>query len=294
MGIFLGLFAAAGWGTGDFLVRDVTRRIGSYSSLLFMQIFGLLFIGVFALLSGEYARLFSVSDPGVYGFMLIQILVSVFGTLMLYQAFATGMLSIVSPIASSYAAVTLVLSLLSGERLTTIRLIGFGFTLGGIILASIEPRRTEHASDAISARRRFPPGVGYALAAAALYGMVFWLQGFYVVPVVGGTAAVLATRVGAVVLLLLLALLPFTRVRTPGGRTLGIIVLVGVIDTLAYLATSIGTSTEQVSIVTVLSSLFSAWTILLAWVFLRERPARVQWLGIVLILIGIVLVSVGI
>ncbi|MGH9432852.1 MAG: EamA family transporter, partial [Terriglobia bacterium] len=66
----------------------------------------------------------------------------------------------------------------------------------------------------------------------------------------------------------------------------------GCFDTAAFVATAIGLTTEQVSVVTVLSSLFGAVTAGLAWVFLRERLHWTQWVGIGLIFAGIVLVSV--
>jgi uncharacterized membrane protein len=47
-----------------------------------------------------------------------------------------------------------------------------------------------------------------------------------------------------------------------------------------------------VSVVSVLASLYGAVTVLLSWIFLRERLERSQWLGIVLIFVGIVCVSI--
>jgi len=42
----------------------------------------------------------------------------------------------------------------------------------------------------------------------------------------------------------------------------------------------------------VLASLYGAVTVILAWIFLREKLERSQWLGIILIFAGIVLVSI--
>ena len=47
----------------------------------------------------------------------------------------------------------------------------------------------------------------------------------------------------------------------------------------------------HVAVVSVLASLYGAVTVLLSWVFLREQIERSQWLGIVLIFVGIVFVS---
>ena len=60
------------------------------------------------------------------------------------------------------------------------------------------------------------------------------------------------------------------------------------LDTTAFVSNNIGLTTEQVSVVTGLSSLFGAVTLLLAWIFLREWLMAQQWLGIGLILVGVV------
>ena len=77
----------------------------------------------------------------------------------------------------------------------------------------------------------------------------------------------------------------------PSGNVWWLLLAVGILDTAAFVANNAGLSTGQVSVVSVLASLYGAFTVLLAWIFLREHLERSQWLGIVLIFIGIVLVS---
>jgi drug/metabolite transporter (DMT)-like permease len=67
---------------------------------------------------------------------------------------------------------------------------------------------------------------------------------------------------------------------------------VAIFDTSANIAYNLGISTSLTAVVSVISSLFSAVTVLMAWVFLRERLARWQWVGVAAILAGIALVSV--
>jgi drug/metabolite transporter (DMT)-like permease len=66
---------------------------------------------------------------------------------------------------------------------------------------------------------------------------------------------------------------------------------IGLLDTGANVSYGLGLAGAYVAIVAVLSSLFSAVTVLLAWVVLRERLALNQWLGVLLILVGVALVS---
>ena len=62
-------------------------------------------------------------------------------------------------------------------------------------------------------------------------------------------------------------------------------------DTSAFVANNAGLVSGHVAVVSVLASLYGAVTVLLSWIFLRERMDRTQWFGIVLIFVGIVLVS---
>ncbi len=52
-----------------------------------------------------------------------------------------------------------------------------------------------------------------------------------------------------------------------------------------------GLRVGPVSVVSVLASLYGAVTVLLSWIFLREKLGRSQWLGIALIFVGIIFVS---
>lgn len=62
--------------------------------------------------------------------------------------------------------------------------------------------------------------------------------------------------------------------------------------TVAFLAGAEGLRSDQVAVVSVIISLFSAVTVLLAWGVLRERLRSSQWIGVGVILVGVSLVSV--
>jgi drug/metabolite transporter (DMT)-like permease len=70
------------------------------------------------------------------------------------------------------------------------------------------------------------------------------------------------------------------------------VVPTALLDTSANIAYNLGITQALVSVVVVLSSLFSAVTVLLAWIFLRERLRGWQWLGVAAIFAGIALVSI--
>ena len=63
----------------------------------------------------------------------------------------------------------------------------------------------------------------------------------------------------------------------------------GFFDTSAFALSNLGMRIEQVAIVSVLGSLYGAVTVVLSALFLRERIAVLQWIGIVSIFCGIIL-----
>jgi drug/metabolite transporter (DMT)-like permease len=65
----------------------------------------------------------------------------------------------------------------------------------------------------------------------------------------------------------------------------------GLLDSGAFVLNNRGMLLEQVSVMGVLASLYGAFTVTLAAIFLREHLSRWQWAGIVLIFGGIYLIS---
>jgi drug/metabolite transporter (DMT)-like permease len=298
LGILLGLAAALGWGSADFLARHSARRIGSYSTFVFIQCVGLVGLSLYLVIardrhwSGLSAALV---DPArqAWEWAIVGGLLNIAATVSLYRAFAVGKAALVAPIGACYPALTILLALAAGERPDRLRALGIPIVLAGMILASIP--RWSPAGLALKVgggrRPRAERGVGWALAAAAGFGVLFWLIGFHVAGVLGGVLPVWLFRLMGAAALPFLILQPRAWPAVSRGGLWWPLVSAGLLDTTAFVSNNIGLTTEQVSVVTVLSSLFGAVTLLLAWIFLRERLSARQWLGIGLILAGVVLVS---
>jgi len=303
LGIALGLTGALCWGIADFAARFASRRVGAYRALLFMQLFGFLALTFYLESRGGIAR--GVA-PGWHPWALAvgAGLMNVTASLALYHSFEVGVMSIVAPISSAYPALTVALSLLSGERIHPIRAAGLAVTLIGVVLAATSFAKATNATpperqaspdktavDKTTARAHFSKGVGWAIVAGVLFGFLFWFLGYFVVPVVGGTVSVWVIRLTSFSTLLLCAAPARQSLRIPRGGVWWLLAAVGVMDTAAFMANNAGLHTGQVAVVAVLASLYGAVTVLLSWVFLRERLEPGQWFGIALIFLGIVLVS---
>ncbi len=293
MGVILGLTGAVCWGLADFAARFASRRVGAYRTLLFMQFFGFLALTAYLKWTGDF---FHGVAPGwrPWVFAVVAGLINVVASLSLYHSFEVGVMSIVAPVSSSYPALTVALALASGERIHALRAAGLAITFVGVILAatSFAPVKNEVSRDSELSRAHLSEGVVWAIFAAVGFGFLFWFLGFHVVPLVGSAVSVWVMRLTALVSLSVFALPLHQSIRMPHGGVWWMLAAVGLMDTSAFVANNAGLRIGPVSVVSVLASLYGAVTVLLSWIFLRERLERSQWFGIVLIFAGIVCVSI--
>jgi drug/metabolite transporter (DMT)-like permease len=292
MGILLGLATALCWGSADMFARFAARKIGAFRTMLYMQLCGFCLITLVMRQLGGWGPLFAGGGWQPWAWGIGAGALNTLSTLALYRSFEIGKLSIVAPISASYPVLTMVLSAFTGERLTAARLVGLLLTIAGVILVA----RGEHEPDDANPLDASRPakkllGVEWALLSALGFGVMFWLLGLRVVPMLGSAPSVWIIRLtstlatGCVVLLLGKSGVP------PSGRDVPWIFGVALLDTSAYVLNNFGMLREQTSVVSVLASLYGAVTVGLAALFLREKVSRLQWAGIVAIFVGIVLIS---
>ncbi len=299
LAIILGLTGAVCWGGADFAARFASRRVGAYRTLFFMQFFGFIALSVYLKFRGGF---FEGIAPGWHPWALAALagVINMIASLSLYYSFQIGVMSIVAPVSSAYPALTVALAITSGERITALRGVGLAVTLVGVILAATtftpsgaSPVNESSAKETVAKETaHLSKGVGWALLAALGFGVLFWFLGFYVVPAVGPTISVWVIRLTSFSILALAAIPARQSLNLPRGGVWWLLAAVGFLDTAAFVANNAGLHTGQVSVVSVLASLYGAVTVLLAWIFLREKLERSQWRGIVLIFVGIILVSV--
>jgi drug/metabolite transporter (DMT)-like permease len=201
-----------------------------------------------------------------------------------YRALAIGTMSVVAPISATAAAVPVLVGLAEGERPSTLQVAGMAIALAGVILASREPVEESAA----------PPNhaaIGLALVAAAGFGTFF-----VGIDKASATAEVpwviLVQRCSSLVLLVIaaLAVRPALPRDVPSIALLG---MIGVLDLGANGLYALATTEGLLSVVSVLGSLYPAVTVVLARFVLAERIARVQEVGVVLALAGVVAISAG-
>jgi drug/metabolite transporter (DMT)-like permease len=285
MGVAFGIGAAILWGVGDYLITLLARRTSSPIALGIIQIFSLgAWVLILALSSSQ-----PPADVRVWLLLILTGICHVVGLVFVYRAFEIGTLSLVSPISASFAVVTALLALTSGERPPWPAITGTSLLVGGILLATKGMGGAEAENK--TARYR---GIPEAIASALGFGAMFWLFYFFVEPALGYTWPLVVLKIMASIAaigLIRRAKLG-QRPSFKGTRIVPLALGAALADTLAWLAYIQGSRTEFAAVVTALASLFSVVTICLASILLREKLKPSQWVAVAIILFGILLVSV--
>lgn len=301
MGILVGLLTALTWGSADFVARFATRRTGTLRATLYMQILGFFLLTAALPSLGGWGHLADGSGFRPWAWGISAAFLNTFATLTLYRSFEIGKMAVVAPLSAAYPALTVILSVFSGERLTLARAAGIVCILFGAVLVArgeteasaspgVAPGGSQAALDPLTAALH-RQGVLFAAISSLAMGVMFWLIGVRIVPVVGALPSVWLIRLVSAILTLLVILVLRQPVAppAPGGRLF--VAGVAVLDTTAYCLNNRGMQLEQVSVVSVLASLYGAVTVAYAAIILRERITRLQWLGILAIFTGIFLIS---
>ena len=282
LSIAFGLAAALCWGTSDFVVKMSADRIGALRTALFLQYIGGLFIVLVAVQEIPRLWLFPTATYFTVGLGAINA-VAAFS---LFKGFEVGQLSIISPIASSYPALSTVLAvLLYNEHVSSIRFVAILTILVGIVLVSIQS--TTGRLD----QKQLAAGVGYAMVAFFALGFLFFALKV-VVGNLGPFLPVLLVRMMSAIILTGAVLLN-SRAQSCGGwrSYLPLVFVIGIVDTLGNITYNLGIVGGAVSVVTTVSGLFSAVTVILAFIVLKERLAAHQAIGLLAILVGVSIIG---
>jgi drug/metabolite transporter (DMT)-like permease len=280
LAVALGLGSSICWGLADFLGGLQSRRVRVLAVLLVSQGTGLLAVAVVLLVAQPDVPSLNDLWPAAGAGLAGAIALSAF-----YRGLAIGTMSIVAPISSTGAAVPVIVGIATGDRPTALQAAGIAAAVVGVVLAS-----RELASDQPATAAAARTSVLLALVAALGFGIFF--VGMDAAADASVPCAMLAARIASV--LGVLIVVAGLRVRLPESpRRLSAIALVGLLDVSANGLYAWGSTQGLLSVVAVLGALYPVSTVVLARAVLGERVRRVQELGIVLALTGVVLIAAG-
>jgi drug/metabolite transporter (DMT)-like permease len=276
--IALALASAAMWGLADFLGGLQTRRHAVLVVLCGGQACAVAVLLAVVAITGD-----PLPSAAALGWSLLAGVGGAIGLTALYRSLAIGTMSIVAPVAAVGAAVPFLAGWASGERPGAVQLAGVGVALGGVVLAARSP----------GARTARNPPEALVLAGVAAIGLGVALLGIGRATEAAGVPwALLGARGPQLVLVGAAALV--TRPAVPRrAAELAPIAALGVVDLSANALFALATESGLLSLVSVVGSLYPAFTVLLARLMLGERVTPLQDAGIVVILAGVVAISAG-
>lgn len=293
-GIVLGLGASACWAVANVTVARSGRKVGAVRALLWAQLVGIAVLAEVSM-AVDYrpvplgaAHLAWIAIAGVAGLL---------GYGCLFYALQHGRLSIAVPIMSSWAVISAGISVaFFGERLRAGQLVGAALVVAGAVLVS---RHAGSGSTDSSGTPSVAPQPAGTPRPRWLLASVGTAIGFGVLipamermaPATGRLGSVCVVYAADIVLGLPLALLFRMSLRPPPLDAWGIVALAGIFETAGFVCISLGAMVAPLAIISPLSSLASAMTVLYAWLVLRERPAPVAAVGAALAAAGVIVLA---
>lgn len=271
---FFGLAAAATWGAADFSGGFATRRASVYSVVIITQAVGLVLLPFLALYFSEE---FPPMSGMVWGF--IAGVAGSAGLLALYHALSMGRMGVAAPIS---AVVTVALPVVYGifnEGMPA------GHQIGGFVLAIVAMWLISSTGEKGELKRK---DLFYPLLAGFGFGIFFISVDLFSESAVFWPLTV--AKISAVVVILGFAMLRKSAT-LPSQAVLPLILIAGVFDAAGNLFFALASQVGRLDIATVIASLYPGSTVLLAWIILKERLSSVQWMGVVLALMAIALIS---
>ena len=277
MAIVLSLLAAAAYGLSDFIGGVFAKRVSAWTIAFVGATAGALAIGVFSLIDG--------GDPqrADYAWSVLAGVGNGFGTAFLYRGLSSGRMGVVAPVSGVGAAlVPVVVGLATGERPGVIVWAGMVVALPAIWLVASEPS----LPDTEPARSGLVDGVLAGLGFGTLFAALAQI------PEESGFLPLAANQLVAMAVIAVVASslrMPWVP-REPAAYAGAISGVLGALATGFFL---LATQSGFLTIAAVITSLYPAFTVVLAFVVLRERVHRAQGIGLVLCAVAVGLVAGG-
>jgi len=265
------LAAAALFGTADFCGGVAAKRCHVFGVITVARLCGLVITVALALITREappsWQALAWACAAGVVGGLALPAF---------YRALAIGKMGIGAPLTSVLAAaVPVIVAAFTQGLPQRIQVVGLLLALAALWLISRPDGKIR------------PEGIGLALFAGLGFGafLVFIhlaaMQGVY-----WPTAEVLATS-----FVLSAVILTVQRGSLPRSGALGVVIAAGTLDSLGNICFVLASKYGRLDVAAILSSLYPAVTVLLAWLLLKEQITRLQTAGMTAALIAVPLIA---
>ena len=280
LSILLGIGGMLGWGIYDFMGGVFSKQIGSFKALFWSQLAGLMSILLLAAILSQGLNI----PMRTAGLSLLAAIVYSAGYLFFFKGFEKGNVSIIAATMNLWAVFTMFFAFaFMGQRLTIIQTLGVFMIISGAMLASIDWTSLKNQTLQLSL------GVREAIFGAFFFG-VFWNISEIISEEIGWLLATFLVKVGIVIFLLIFSLTTKQGIGLKNSpfKTNAALLLMGVIEVAAVTLVNYGLTIGDAILITPIASALSIVTITLAVIFLNDRISKLQGIGILMAIFGII------
>ena len=274
LSVVYGLGAALSFGAGDFAGGIVTKKSPVFTVIIFSQITGgLMLLGLAVILN---QNLSSVSD------LFLGCLAGICGTMglaCLYKGLSTSKMGLVAPVAAVVSAVfPVIVGIFIQGWPTTLQLTGFGLAIIAVWLLSgggvKAPMLLGELKLPVAAGLGF--GMFFIIISQVSADSILW--------------PLISARVASIALFLPIAKIKQTYL-IPAKENFLMIILAGGCDAAGNIFFVLASKIGRLDISVIVTSLYPAITVLLAWVILKEKLTKAQWTGFWIVLFALMLIA---
>ncbi len=276
-----------GWGVGDFIIAALSKKLNLYRVNFWVGIFVFMMWAV-----AYFAFFFPRTVPLAYWWLIaVYGALSICSSLFFLKAMQVGKISLVSPISSSYGILAMALGLLFlNESLKNTQFLGIFIASIGLVLSMLnlqQLRRLKFESEV--------KGLRYALGALVLWGILFTVNAKIVRTIDWVTPFFFG---GLIILPVSFFIMRHKRegkkgeFSIPDKRQIPLFVLSAVLIQGAFFLYLHSLNSFPSALLAPISAGYPAVTILLAHYFFKERMEKVQYIGVALILLGLVVAAI--
>ncbi len=275
-----GLGGMFGWGIYDFFAGVYSKKIGPYKTFFWSQLAGLFFV---LLLISVFTITLNIPALAIILLPIAALFYSA-GYLFFMKAFEIGNISIVAAIMNLWAVFTMLIAFIfMDQRLSTLQSIGVLMIISGAVLASLKWSDIKNKSFQLSS------GVKETVLGAFFFG-VFWNISEVISEKIGWLPTTLFVKIGIILFLLLLSFLIkrelyLTKATT---KTKLMVALMGILEAGAVAIVNFGLTIGDAILITPIASALSVVTITMAIIFLKDKVTKLQGLGIITAISGII------
>jgi drug/metabolite transporter (DMT)-like permease len=278
--ISLALGSSVCYGVSNFLGPQLARRHTLVSVLVLSQVAALAVCALYLL--ADHGQTLPPADTWL---ALLAGLGNAGGLIGFYKAAELGPLSVAAPIGAVGAVIPVVWGLTSGDALHATQVIGLTLAMGGAVLAARRPPSGEHTIVHYPDPRA---SVMWAAGSAVAFGV--FLTALPKASEHGRPWALFDARLALVAVLAMWAGRSLSAIRL--GRASLALTVPGLLLVAGTLLYTTAADRGELSLVSVLGSMFPVFTVGLGVALLSERLSRAQTIGVATALAGIVLIAV--